>query len=85
MQDGKSNIWSIEPKMEVEKTESNDGAKANLVVGAAAIGAAIACLPLFSLFSKMLPGNDLSPILLFSTIYLFCDSILNFPKHHFFH
>ena len=43
--------------MEVTKEDGNDGAKANLVVGAAAIGAAIACLPLFSLFSKMLPGN----------------------------
>ena len=48
--------------MEVEEGK-NDGAKANLVVGAAAIGAAIACLPLFSLFSKMLPGNDLSSVL----------------------
>jgi hypothetical protein len=35
--------------------EGNDGAKSNVFIGAAAIGAAIACLPLFSLFSKFLP------------------------------
>jgi len=35
--------------------EEGDGSKKNLVVGITAIGAAIACLPLFNLFSKMLP------------------------------
>lgn len=35
--------------------EEGDGNKKNLAVGVAAIGAAVACLPLFSLFSKLLP------------------------------
>eukprot|EP00607_Mallomonas_marina_P005061 CAMPEP_0182429010 /NCGR_PEP_ID=MMETSP1167-20130531/25413_1 /TAXON_ID=2988 /ORGANISM="Mallomonas Sp, Strain CCMP3275" /LENGTH=98 /DNA_ID=CAMNT_0024612299 /DNA_START=197 /DNA_END=493 /DNA_ORIENTATION=+ len=54
-QDGKSNIWSIEPRMEVSEEESGEGTKTNLLVGGAAIGAAIACLPLFLAFSKLFP------------------------------
>ena len=53
-QDGKSNIWSIEPTMEVvEETES--GLKKNLLIGGLVIGTAVAVLPLFSLLSKLLP------------------------------
>ena len=56
-QDGKSNIWSIEPTMEVEEEENGEGSgtKKNLVIAGAVIGTAIACLPLFSAFSKLFP------------------------------
>ena len=55
-QDGKSNIWSIEPTMEVEEgTTAEDGGKKNLFIGVAIIGVAVAALPLFSLFTKLLP------------------------------
>jgi hypothetical protein len=53
-QDGKSNIWSIEPKMEVIE-EEGDGAKTNLFVGGAAIGAALLALPAFVALSKFFP------------------------------
>jgi len=53
-QDGKSNIWSIEPRMEVE--ESSEGSsKKNLLIVGAVIGAAIASLPLFQAFSSLVP------------------------------
>jgi len=53
-QDGKSNIWSIEPRMEVE--ESNEGSsKKNLFIVGAVIGAAIVSLPLFQAFSSLVP------------------------------
>eukprot|EP01041_Mallomonas_annulata_P002905 gene2905-5702_t len=55
-QDGKSNIWSIEPRMTVvDEGEEGSGTKTNLLVGGLAIGAAIACLPLFVAFSKLFP------------------------------
>lgn len=55
-QDGKSNIWSIEPAMEVEEDEEEgDGAKKNLFIGAAVIVTAIAALPLFNAFSGLFP------------------------------
>lgn len=55
-QDGKSNIWSIEPTMEVEEDEEGGGvAKKNLIVGGVVIGAALACLPLFNAFSTLFP------------------------------
>ena len=55
-QDGKSNIWSIEPTMEVEEgEEAEDGGKKNLVLGGVIIATAVAALPLFSLFTKLLP------------------------------
>jgi hypothetical protein len=55
-QDGKSNIWSIEPTMQVEELEEGEtGTKKNLVIAGAVIGAAVACLPLFSAFSKLFP------------------------------
>ena len=54
-QDGKSNIWSIEPQMEVEDDEEGGGTTKNLVIAGTVIGAAIACLPLFSAFSKLFP------------------------------
>jgi hypothetical protein len=55
-QDGKSNIWSIEPRMEVEEDEvEEDQTKKNLLIGGAVIGAAIACLPLFNAFSTLFP------------------------------
>lgn len=55
-QEGKSNIWSVEPTMEVEGEESESQVKKNLLVGVVVIGAAIATLPLFLAFSKLLPG-----------------------------
>ena len=54
-QDGKSNIWSIEPTMEVEEEEEGSGTQKNLVIAGAVIGAAVACLPLFASFSKLFP------------------------------
>eukprot|EP00597_Dinobryon_sp_UTEXLB2267_P006079 CAMPEP_0170060476 /NCGR_PEP_ID=MMETSP0019_2-20121128/2400_1 /TAXON_ID=98059 /ORGANISM="Dinobryon sp., Strain UTEXLB2267" /LENGTH=114 /DNA_ID=CAMNT_0010266057 /DNA_START=197 /DNA_END=541 /DNA_ORIENTATION=+ len=55
-QDGKSNIWSIEPTMEVVEGETEGaGTKTNLLVGGIVIGAAIAVLPLFAAFSKLFP------------------------------
>jgi hypothetical protein len=61
-QDGKSNIWSIEPKMVIEEDDEDDedggsgGSKnKNLVIGGAVFVAAIGALPLFTFFSKMLP------------------------------
>lgn len=55
-QDGKSNIWSIEPQMQVEELdEGESGSKKNLIIAGAVIGAAVACLPLFSAFSKLFP------------------------------
>ena len=54
-QDGKSNIWSIEPSMTVVDEEETAGSKTNLLVGGLAIGAALACLPLFVAFSKLFP------------------------------
>ena len=52
-QDGKSNIWSIEPTMEVTDEPVEDQGKKNLLIGGGVIAIAIACLPLFSLFSKL--------------------------------
>lgn len=50
-----SNFYlSAEPKMEVEDSEEN-GANTNLVVGGAVVATALACLPLFSLFSQLFP------------------------------
>jgi len=56
-QDGKSNIWSIEPRMEVEGDEEagDGGTKKNLAIVGAVIGAAIVSLPLFQAFSTLLP------------------------------
>lgn len=55
-QDGKSNIWSIEPKMQVvDEEEGQSDFKTNLVVAGLCIGAAVAVLPLFSVFSKLFP------------------------------
>lgn len=54
-QDGKSNIWSIEPTMEVEEESGESGLKKNLLIGGLVIGTAVAVLPLFSLLSKLLP------------------------------
>ena len=53
-QDGKSNIWSIEPRMEVAGEEAG-GAKKNLAIIGAVIGAAIISLPLFTAFSSLVP------------------------------
>ena len=62
-QDGKSNIWSIEPKMVVQDEDAEEDGEGNgpglknknLVIGGAVIVAAIGVLPLFTFFSKMLP------------------------------
>jgi hypothetical protein len=55
-QDGKSNIWSIEPKMEViEEEPGSSDLKKNLLIGGIVIGAALFSLPLFSAFSNLFP------------------------------
>jgi hypothetical protein len=54
-QDGKSNIWSIEPTMQVVEDEADD-LKKNLAVGGAVIGAALVSLPLFTAFSTLFPN-----------------------------
>lgn len=57
-QDGKSNIWSIEPRMEVEggeDAEESGGLKKNLLIVGAVIGAAVISLPLFQAFSTLVP------------------------------
>ena len=53
-QDGKSNIWSVEPTMEVVDEDAG-GLQKNLIIGALVIGTAIAALPLFSAFSTLFP------------------------------
>lgn len=52
-QEGKSNIWSIEPTMQVEEEE--EGSNKNLIVGVAVIASALLSLPLFSALSNLLP------------------------------
>lgn len=54
-QDGKSNIWSIEPAMEVIDEDENGGPQKNLFIGGAVIAAALLSLPLFSAFSQLFP------------------------------
>lgn len=59
-QDGKSNIWSIEPRMEVEGSEDGEeaetgGGSKNFVIVGAVIGAALISLPLFQFFSTLVP------------------------------
>ena len=55
-QDGKSNVWSIEPRMEVEDSdEDEESVNVNIKVAGLAIGAAIVSLPIFLALSKMLP------------------------------
>jgi hypothetical protein len=57
-QDGKSNIWSIEPAMEVAEEEDADESSPinkNLVIGGAVIGVALACLPVFNALSSLFP------------------------------
>jgi len=53
-QDGKSNIWSIEPTMEVVEEEESS-LNSNLKIAGVVIGAAIATLPLFNAFSTLFP------------------------------
>jgi hypothetical protein len=63
MKDGKSNIWSIEPKMVVvdEDSENEDGSgggggsNKNLAVFGIIIAAAFISLPLFTFFSTLVP------------------------------
>lgn len=52
-QDGKSNIWSIEPKMEVE--DEIDNKKTNLFVVGGVFAAVALALPAFVAFTKILP------------------------------
>eukprot|EP00595_Chromulina_sp_UTEXLB2642_P001235 CAMPEP_0196765510 /NCGR_PEP_ID=MMETSP1095-20130614/9482_1 /TAXON_ID=96789 ORGANISM="Chromulina nebulosa, Strain UTEXLB2642" /NCGR_SAMPLE_ID=MMETSP1095 /ASSEMBLY_ACC=CAM_ASM_000446 /LENGTH=99 /DNA_ID=CAMNT_0042123693 /DNA_START=158 /DNA_END=457 /DNA_ORIENTATION=+ len=54
-QDGKSNIWSIEPSMQVIDEQEGESTNKNLVIGGAVIAAALASLPLFQLFSTLFP------------------------------
>jgi len=54
-QDGKSNIWSIEPTMEVIDEEEGGGLQKNLFIGGIVIAAALISLPLFSAFSQLFP------------------------------
>ena len=63
-QEGKSNIWSIEPTIREQEPiitdgENIEGSNAsllqnNFVIGGILIGAALACLPLFLAFDQML-------------------------------
>jgi hypothetical protein len=56
-EDGKSNVWSIEPRMEVVEDEEEE--PNNFGIFGAVIGSALACLPLFLAFSKFFPDpND---------------------------
>jgi len=54
-EDGKSNIWSIEPTMQVEEDDEESGSKKNIFIGVAVFAAAIASLPLFNAFSSLFP------------------------------
>ena len=54
-QDGKSNIWSIEPTMEVIEESEGGSLSNNLFVAGTVIGAALVSLPLFSAFSTLFP------------------------------
>jgi len=56
-QDGKSNIWSIEPAMEVTEDDEAESSpiNKNLLIGGAVIGVALACLPVFNALSSLFP------------------------------
>lgn len=55
-QDGKSNIWSVEPTMEVvEDEEGGSSLQRNLVIGAILVGTSIASLPFFNFLTTLLP------------------------------
>ena len=53
-QDGKSNIWSIEPAMQVVE-EEEAGPKKNLFILGAVLGAVAIALPSFSALTALLP------------------------------
>lgn len=53
-QDGKSNIWSIEPKMEVMEGEDESG-KSNLFILGGVLAAVAAAIPIFLTLTKLLP------------------------------
>jgi len=53
-QDGKSNIWSIEPAMQVVE-EEEAGLKKNLFILGAVLGAVAIALPSFSALTALLP------------------------------
>ena len=53
-QDGKSNIWSIEPTMEVQD-EDEDSTKKNLVILGAVLAGVAAALPAFVALTKLMP------------------------------
>jgi hypothetical protein len=54
-EDGKSNIWSIEPTMQVVEDEEGSGSKKNLFILGAVLGAVALALPAFSAFTTLLP------------------------------
>jgi hypothetical protein len=55
-EDGKSNIWSIEPTMQVvEDEEQESGSTKNLFILGAVLGAVALALPAFSAFTTLLP------------------------------
>ena len=55
-QDGKSNVWSIEPRMEVEEVNKNEEeVNINVKVGGLALSAVVIALPVFLALSKILP------------------------------
>ena len=54
-QDGKSNIWSIEPKMVVDEGSEGGSVQSNLLIGGAVVAAVFASLPLLLTFSKFFP------------------------------
>lgn len=54
-QDGKSNIWSVEPKMEVVSELGGNDFKKNLIIGGLVIGTAIISLPLIQALGGLFP------------------------------
>eukprot|EP01039_Chlorochromonas_danica_P004144 gene4145-4549_t len=54
-QDGKSNIWSVEPKMEVVSELGENDFKKNLIIGGLVIGTAIISLPLIQALGGLFP------------------------------
>jgi hypothetical protein len=56
-QEGKSNVWSVEPKMRVEQEEGGL-VKKNLVVGGVLIAVLLASLPLLAFFGSQAPRTN---------------------------
>uniref|UniRef100_A0A7S2W9V8 Uncharacterized protein n=1 Tax=Rhizochromulina marina TaxID=1034831 RepID=A0A7S2W9V8_9STRA len=54
-QDGKSNVWAVEPKMQVEVGKEGQGVQQALVIG----GGAAAAVALATLIVNVLPDPDM--------------------------